>query len=77
MRKIHRWMMPGQRKGYTNDIALFQGKLEWKHDDKNKLEYLHELHVYCMIKGKAHQRYIFGTRASIALTREAVSSSVY
>ena len=30
---------------------------------------LHEPHVYCMRKGKAHQRYEFGTKASITTTR--------
>lgn len=42
-----------------------------KRGDKNKLYSLHESHVYCMSKGKPHQRYEFGTKASITTTRDS------
>lgn len=56
---------------YADQLALFQRMLEQKRSDKNKLYSLHEPHVYCMSKGKAHQRYEFGTKASIATTRDS------
>jgi len=45
--------------------------LKQKRGDKNKLYSLHEPHVYCMSKGKAHQRYEFGAKASITSTRDS------
>jgi len=42
-----------------------------KRGDKNKLYSLHEPHVYCMSKGKPHQRYEFGTKASLTTTRDS------
>ncbi len=44
---------------------LFQQKY-----DKNKIYSLHEPHVECIAKGKAHKRYEFGTKVSIAKTRD-------
>ena len=42
---------------------LFQQKC-----DKDKIYSLHEPHVECIAKGKAHKRYEFGTKVSIAKT---------
>jgi transposase, IS5 family len=39
--------------------------------DKDKICSLHEPHVECIAKGKAHKRYEFGTKASIARTRDS------
>ena len=39
--------------------------------DKDKIYSLHEPHVECIAKGKAHKRYEFGTKASIARTRDS------
>jgi transposase, IS5 family len=43
---------------------LFQQKY-----DKDKIYSLHEPHVEFIAKGKAHKRYEYGTKASIARTR--------
>jgi IS5 family transposase len=56
---------------YAEKMALYQRMLKQKRGDKNKLYSLHESHVYCMSKGKAHQRYEFGTNASITTTRDS------
>jgi IS5 family transposase len=45
---------------------LFQQKY-----DKDKIYSLHEPHVECIAKGKAHKRYEFGTKVSIAKTRDS------
>ena len=39
--------------------------------DKEKIYSLHELYVECIAKGKAHKRYEFGTKVSIAKTRDS------
>ena len=45
---------------------LFQQKY-----DKDKIYSLHEPQVDCIAKGKAHKRYEFGTKVSIARTRDS------
>ena len=45
---------------------LFQQKY-----DKDKIYSLHEPHVECIAKGKAHKRYEYGTKASIARTKDS------
>lgn len=71
MRAVERQMDAEQWDHYAEQFALFRRMLEQKRSDKNKLYSLHEPHVYCMSKGKAHQRYEFGTKASIATTRDS------
>ena len=71
LREIQRKMTPEQLLIYAEQFALFQRMLDQKRGDKNKLYSLHEPHVYCMSKGKAHQRYEFGTKASITTTRDS------
>ena len=55
----------------AEDFALFHRGLNQKRGDKHKLYSLHEPHVYCMSKGKEHKRYEFGTKVSIATTRDS------
>jgi len=45
---------------------LFQQKY-----DKDKIYSLHEPHVECIAKGKAHKRYEYETKASIARTKDS------
>jgi IS5 family transposase len=47
---------------------LAQRLLEQKKNDKNKLYSLHEPHVECIGKGKAHKKYEFGCKTSIVTT---------
>ncbi len=49
-------------------IALANRLLAQKPKDKGKLYSLHEPEVDCISKGKAHKRYEFGTKVSIATT---------
>jgi IS5 family transposase len=71
IRAVERQMSVNQLEQHGEPLALFRRMLEQKRSDKNKLYSLHEPHVYCMSKGKAHQRYEFGTKASIATTRDS------
>jgi len=71
LREIQRKMTLAQLERGAESFSLYQRMLAQKRGDKNKLYSLHEPHVYCMSKGKAHQRYEFGTKASIAITRDS------
>lgn len=71
LREIRGKMTEEQLEQYAEKIALYQRMLSQKRGDKNKLYSLHEPHIYCMSKGKAHQRYEFGTKASLAITSES------
>lgn len=71
LRECQRKMTPEQLDRYAEKFALYTRMLLQKRGDKNKLYSLHESHVYCMSKGKAHQRYEFGTKASITTTRDS------
>ena len=70
-REMLRRMSAEQREHYAEKMTLYHRMLRQKRGDKNKLYSLHESHVYCMSKGKAHQRYEFGTKASITTTRDS------
>lgn len=71
LREIQRKMAVESLENAAEKLALYQRMLEQKRGDKNKLYSLHEPHIYCMSKGKAHQRYEFGTKASITTTRDS------
>jgi len=53
-----------------DDFALYERVLNQQQKDSHKIYSLHEPHVYCMSKGKLHKRYEFGTKASIAKTKD-------
>jgi IS5 family transposase len=71
LREIERKMRVDQLQSHVDQLSLYQRMLSQKRQDKNKLYSLHEPHVYCMSKGKAHRRYEFGTKASITTTRDS------
>ena len=50
-------------------LTLYKRALGQKRSDKNKIYSLHEPHIYCISKGKAHKRYEFGSKASFAMTK--------
>jgi len=53
----------------SKDLELYTQVLNQKKTDKNKIYSLHEPHIYCISKGKLHKKYEFGTKASIAKTK--------
>ena len=71
LREIQRKMTLEQLHRYSEQLSLYLRMLLQKRGDKNKLYSLHESHVYCMSKGKAHKRFEFGTKASITTTRDS------
>lgn len=44
--------------------------LQQQKNDKNKLYSLHEPHVACISKGKAHKKYEFGNKVSVCVTNK-------
>lgn len=51
-------------------FELIDQLLEQTRDSKNKIYSLHEPHVECISKGKAHKKYEFGCKASIVITHK-------
>lgn len=49
-------------------LALAQRLHDQQREDSDKLYSLHEQHVECIAKGKAHKRYEFGCKVSVAST---------
>ena len=71
LREIQRQMNEAQQQKHQTRLSLYQRVLKQKRGDKNKIYSLHEPHIYCMSKGKDHKKYEFGTRASLAKTRDS------
>lgn len=71
LRAMQRKMTEEVLEFYGETFSLYQRVLNQKRGDKNKLYSLHESHVYCMSKGKPHQRYECGTKASLTTTRDS------
>ena len=70
-RELQRKLPVSALEGYSKEFSLFSKGLSQQRGGKNKLYSLHEPHVYCMSKGKAHKRYEFGTKVSITTTRDS------
>ena len=56
---------------FSEELALAKRLLAQQKKDKNKLYSLHAPEVECISKGKAHKRYEFGVKASIATTNKS------
>ncbi len=54
---------------YRSDLNLFKKVLAQKREDSNKIYSLHEPEVKCYIKGKEHNRFEFGSKASFLITQ--------
>ena len=53
---------------FAEELILAERLIVQKTHDKNKLYALHEPHVVCISKGKAHKKYEFGSKVSVAVT---------
>jgi IS5 family transposase len=65
VRELGRKLPSGE---HTNTLTLFNKVLSQKREDTNKVYSLHEPHVHCISKGKAHKKYEFGSKVSITTT---------
>ncbi len=68
-REVIRKLSETQTQKHFERLNLHAHVLFQRRQDKNKIYSLHEPQVYCVSKGKAHKKYEFGSKASIALTK--------
>lgn len=71
MRDLERKLSAEVLQTQQENFALYRRVLAQKPGDKNKVYSLHEPQVYCMAKGKEHKKYEFGSKASIAITKDS------
>lgn len=57
-------------KSLKTELALAHRLLVQQRNDTNKLYSLHEPHVACISKGKAHKKYEFGNKVSLCVTNK-------
>ncbi len=62
---------PDHQAVFAEELAMARRLLAQQKQDKNKLYSLHAPEVECISKGKAHKRYEFGVKASIATTNKS------
>lgn len=55
---------------YSSKLDIYQQILQQERTDSNKIYSLHEPHVKCYTKGKAHKKFEFGSKVSILLTQK-------
>ena len=65
VRELDRKLPDGHLYGHL--LALCRRILIQKRHDKDKIYSLHEPHVYCLAKGKAHKEYEFGAKAALVV----------
>jgi transposase, IS5 family len=58
-------------KAYEEELDLYKQVLSQDRHDKNKIYSLHDPTVLCIGKGKAHKKWEFGRKASVAMTRDS------
>jgi IS5 family transposase len=56
---------------YPETLELYVKVLSQHKNDSNKVYSLHEPQVYCIAKGKENKKYEFGSKASIAVTKNS------
>ncbi len=55
---------------FQEELAIANRLLQQQQKDKNKLYSIHESEVSCMRKGKAHKKYEYRSKVSIAITHK-------
>ncbi len=71
IRELSRKLPSEVLEAQTENFTLYQQVLAQKPQDKDKIYSLHEPHIYCIAKGKEHKKYEFGTKASLAMTKNS------
>ena len=71
VRDLERKLSTEELAEHASLFALFKKVLAQKRGDRHKIYSLHEPHVQCMSKGKEHKKYEFGSKVSIARTRNS------
>jgi IS5 family transposase len=71
VRELERKLPADALARHSVSLQLFQRVLAQHRHDKNKIYSLHEPHVACIAKGKAHKQYEFGNKVSVMLTKNS------
>ena len=71
LREIESKVSKKKREPFQERLELYTKVLNQKKGDKNKIYSLDEPHVYCISKGKDHRKYEYGTKVSVACTKES------
>jgi IS5 family transposase len=70
IRELRRKLPDSQLPQYINRLDLYARVLDQKKWDKNKIYSLHEPHVACIAKGKVAKKFEFGSKVSVAMSKE-------
>lgn len=70
IRELKRKLPDSQLPQYINRLDLYARVLDQKKWDKNKIYSLHEPHVACIAKGKVAKKFEFGSKVSVAMSKE-------
>ena len=71
VRELKRKLPASAMARHEKRIEIFDKLLKQKKDSKDKIYSIHEPEVYCISKGKEHKKYEFGSKASIAVTKNS------
>ena len=71
VRELQRKLPAGVVQSQQENFALYRRVLNQKPHETGKIYSLHEPQVYCMAKGKEHKKYEFGSKASVAMTKQS------
>ena len=71
VRDITRKLSPERLEAHKAQLGIYEKVLCQKRSDNNKIYSLHEPHVKCYTKGKAHKKFEFGSKASILVTQNS------
>jgi len=71
LRELERKLPASSLGRYSEQMLIFQRILQQKKNSTNKIYSIHEPQVYCISKGKDHKKYEYGSKASIAVTKNS------
>ena len=71
LREVKKRIPKDLRKQYRKAYVIALRVLSQTKNSKNKIYSLHESHIYAMAKGKDNKSYEYGTKASIAMTKNS------
>jgi IS5 family transposase len=71
VREIERKLPASSLGEYSQEIIILKKILEQQQNSTNKIYSIHEPQVYCISKGKDHKKYEYGSKASIAVTKNS------
>jgi transposase, IS5 family len=69
IRELKRKLREALREEQSANFILYRRVLAQKPQNTAKIYFLHEPHIYCVAKAKEHKKYEFGTKASVAMTK--------